>query len=52
MHCESAESNRERQGRNRVGRATATRPLKDIDHKVKLNKELWVLAEEMRRLKA
>lgn len=52
MHCESGESNRERQDRNRVGRATATRPLKDIDHKVKLNKELWVLAEAMRRLKA
>ena len=27
-------------------------PVKDIDHKVKLNKELWVLAEAMRRLKA
>lgn len=52
MHCESAESNRERQGRNRVGRATATRPVKHIDHKVKLNKELWVLSEEVRRLKA
>ena len=40
------------QGRNRAGRATTTRPVQGIDQNVKLNRALWLLAEEMRRLKA
>jgi hypothetical protein len=39
-------------GRNRAGRPTTTRPVQGIDQNVKLNRALWVLAEEMRRLKA
>ena len=38
-------------GRNRAGRNTTTRPVNGIDQNVKLNRALWVLAEEMRRLK-
>lgn len=38
-------------GRNRTGRAVTTRPVNGIDQSVKLNRALWVLAEEMRRLK-
>jgi hypothetical protein len=38
-------------GRNRNGRTTTTRPVNGIDQSVKLNRALWVLAEEMRRLK-
>ncbi len=38
-------------GRNKAGRATTTRPVNGIDQSVKLNRALWVLAEEMRRLK-
>ena len=38
-------------GRNRAGRTTTTRPVNGIDQNVKLNRALWVLAEEMRRLK-
>ncbi len=38
-------------GRNRSGRTTTTRPVNGIDQSVKLNRALWVLAEEMRRLK-
>ncbi|MBS0230371.1 MAG: DUF945 domain-containing protein [Proteobacteria bacterium] len=38
-------------GRNRTGRATTTRPVNGIDQNVKLNRALWVLADEMRRLK-
>jgi hypothetical protein len=34
------------------GGATVTRPVTAIDQTVKLNRGLWVLAEEMRRLKA
>lgn len=40
------------EGRSRNGRATRTRPVNGIDQNVKLNRALWVLAEEMRRLKA
>ena len=40
------------EGRNRAGRATSTRPVNGIDQNMKLNRALWVLAEEMRRLKA
>ena len=39
-------------GRNAAGRSTTTRPVNGIDQSVKLNRALWVLAEEMRRLKA
>lgn len=38
-------------GRTRTGRTTSTRPVTGIDQSVKLNRALWVLAEEMRRLK-
>jgi hypothetical protein len=37
-------------GRNRNGRTTTTRPVTGIDQSVKLNRALWVLAEELRRL--
>lgn len=40
------------QGRGANGRAARTRPVQGIDQNVKLNRALWVLAEEMRRLKA
>ncbi len=40
------------EGRSRNGRATRTRPVNGIDQNVKLNRALWVLAEEMRRLTA
>ena len=39
-------------GRNRNGRATTTRAVTGIDQNVKINRALWVLAEEMRKLKA
>lgn len=39
-------------GRNANGRNVTTRPVNGIDQSVKLNRALWVLAEEMRRLKA
>lgn len=39
-------------GRNAAGRTTTTRPVNGIDQSVKLNRALWVLGEEMRRLKA
>jgi hypothetical protein len=38
--------------RSRNGRATTTRAVTGIDQNVKLNRALWVLAEEMRKLKA
>jgi hypothetical protein len=38
-------------GRAANGRPTTTREIKGIDANVKLNRALWVLAEEMRRLK-
>ena len=38
-------------GRNRTGRATTTRPVSSIDQSVKLNRALWVLADEMRKLR-
>ncbi len=40
------------EGRNRNGRRTTTRPVNGIDQNVKLNRALWVLADEMRRLRA
>lgn len=39
-------------GRNRTGRTTTTRPVNGIDQSVKLNRALWVLADELRRLRA
>jgi hypothetical protein len=39
-------------GRNRTGRATRTRPVNGIDQNVKINRALWVLADELRRLRA
>jgi hypothetical protein len=42
----------DQQGRNANGRRTRTRPITGIDQDVKLNRALWVLAEEMRKLKA
>jgi Domain of unknown function (DUF932) len=39
-------------GRNRTGRATTTRPVSSIDQNIKLNRALWVLADEMRKLRA
>lgn len=38
-------------GRNRNGRVSKTRPVNGIDQNVKLNRALWVLADEMRRLR-
>lgn len=40
------------EGRNRNGRRTMTRAVNGIDQSVKLNRALWVLADEMRRLRA
>ncbi len=39
-------------GRNRAGRTATTRAVTGIDQNVKINRALWVLAEEMRKLKA
>jgi len=39
-------------GRNAANKPTTTRPVNGIDQNVKLNRALWVLAEEMRKLKA
>ena len=39
-------------GRTVQGRRMQTRPVGSIDRSVSLNRALWVLAEEMRRLKA
>jgi hypothetical protein len=39
-------------GRNGNGRSMTTRAVTGIDQSVKLNRALWVLAEEMRKLKA
>lgn len=39
-------------GRGRNGRRATTRPVHDIDQNIKLNRALWVLAEEMRRLRS
>lgn len=38
-------------GRSATGRRMRTRPVQGIDQNVKLNRALWMLAEEMRRLK-
>lgn len=38
-------------GRGATGRRMRTRPVQGIDQNVKLNRALWMLAEEMRRLK-
>ncbi len=38
--------------RSKNGRRVLTRPVEGIDQNVKLNRALWVLAEEMRKLKA
>lgn len=37
--------------RTASGRRTQTRPVEGIDQNIKLNRALWVLAEEMRKLK-
>jgi len=39
-------------GRSTQGRRVRTRPVGSIDRNVSLNRALWVLAEEMRKLKA
>jgi len=39
-------------GRTRKGRSTRTRAINGIDQNVKVNRALWVLAEELRRLRA
>jgi hypothetical protein len=39
-------------GRSAQGKRLHTRPVASIDRSVSLNRALWVLAEEMRRLKA
>lgn len=39
-------------GRNATGRRMETRPVTGIDQNIKLNRALWVLAEEMRKLMA
>jgi hypothetical protein len=37
-------------GRNTQGKRTTTRAINGIDSNVKLNRALWVLAEEMQKL--
>lgn len=39
-------------GRSKTGRTTTTRAVSGIDQDVKLNRALWVLAEQMKALKA
>lgn len=39
------------QARTATGKRTTTRPVGSIDGNIKLNRALWVLAEEMRKLK-
>jgi hypothetical protein len=39
-------------GRSATGQRITTRPVQNIDRGVSLNRALWVLAEEMRKLKA
>lgn len=39
-------------GRTATGKTSTTRAISSIDQNVKLNRGLWVLAEEMRKLKA
>jgi hypothetical protein len=39
-------------GRGAKGRRLHTRPVTSIDRSVSLNRALWVLTEEMRKLKA
>ncbi|MBN2700940.1 MAG: DUF945 domain-containing protein [Methylothermaceae bacterium] len=39
-------------GQTRKGKRTRTRPIQGIDGNVALNRALWTLAEEMRRIKA
>lgn len=39
-------------GRNTAGRLATTRAVTGIDQSIKINRALWVLAEEMRKLKA
>ncbi|SCY54100.1 protein of unknown function [Nitrosospira sp. Nsp13] len=39
-------------GRSSIGRATTTRAVTGIDQNVRINRALWMLAEEMRKLKA
>jgi hypothetical protein len=39
-------------GRSATGQVRTTREVKGIDQSIKLNRALWVLAEEMRKLKA
>jgi hypothetical protein len=41
-----------RTGRSAQGRRLQTRPVGSIDRGVSLNRALWMLAEEMRKLKA
>lgn len=38
-------------GRHANGRATTTRPVTGIDQNIRLNRALWVLADELRRLR-
>ncbi len=40
------------QGRNATGRPTTTRPVAGIDTSVKLNRAIWLLTQEMRKLKS
>jgi hypothetical protein len=39
-------------GRSVLGRRVRTRPVPSIDRSVRINQALWILAEEMRRLKS
>jgi hypothetical protein len=38
-------------GRNASGRSITTRPVTAIDQNIRLNRALWVLAHELRRLR-
>ena len=39
-------------GRSATGKRMTTRPVKGIDQNIKLNRALWTLAEEMKKLRA
>ena len=39
-------------GRTATGRKHSTRTIQGIDQNVKINRALWMLAEDMKRLKA
>ncbi len=49
--CQEAMTRGGLRGRNAAGRAVTTRAVTGIDQNIRLNRALWVLADEMRRLR-